>query len=258
MMDLRLLRTTWLPLLMWLIAGVCSAADTPVRLMVVVRGASGTPEYGKMFDEWSERWQVAAKVGGCRVVKIGPTEKNNESPTVSDRDVLLKTLSEATNETVTELWVALLGHGTFDGKTPRFNLRGDDVSSLDLKDALVKRSELTAVINCSTASSPFLSDLAAKNRVIITATKSGSEQNFARFGEYMSAAIGDASNDLDKDGQTSLFEAFLMASRQTKQFYDSDGRLETEHSLLDDNGDGQGIRADWFRGLRLIKKPERG
>lgn len=235
-----------------------AAEHSPVRRVVIVRGASGSPEYGKMFDDWAERWEKAAKAGGCDVVRIGPTEKDSQPGKNSDRDLLLKALSSATNERVSELWLALLGHGTFDGKTPRFNLRGDDVSSLDLKQALSERTELTAIVNCAAASSPFLADLGGKNRVVITATKSGSEQNFARFGEYMSAAIGDPSNDLDKDGQTSLFEAFLMASRQTKQFYDSDGRLETEHSLLDDNGDGQGIRADWFRGLRLTKKPDKG
>jgi len=30
----------------------------------------------------------------------------------------------------------------------------------------------------------------------------------------------------------------------------------TEHALLDDNGDGLGTPADWFRGLRAVKKPK--
>jgi hypothetical protein len=30
--------------------------------------------------------------------------------------------------------------------------------------------------------------------------------------------------------------------------------LATEHALLDDNGDGFGTPADWFRGIRAIKK----
>lgn len=235
-----------------------AAAQTTSRMLVVVRGASGSAEYGKMFDDWTDRWLTAAKIPGLESVRIGPTEKNAQPEAMTDREALLSAMSRATNEKVSELWIVLIGHGTFDGKTPRFNLRGDDVSSLDLKQALSLRTEPTAIVNCSAASSPFLADLTGQNRVVITATKSASEQNFSRFGDYLSLAIGDSSNDLDKDGQTSLLEAFLKASRQTKQFYDSDGRLETEHSLLDDNGDGQGIRADWFRGLRLIKKPDNG
>ena len=63
---------------------------------------------------------------------------------------------------------------------------------------------------------------------------------------------------LDKDDQTSLLEAFLAASAKVKEFYAADGRLETEHALLDDNGDGLGTQADWFRGVRAVKKPEKG
>jgi hypothetical protein len=88
----------------------------------------------------------------------------------------------------------------------------------------------------------------------MTATKTGAEINFSRFGEFLSEAVGDPKFDLDKDGQTSAFEAFLSASRRTAAFYDGEGRLATEHSLLDDNGDGLGIRADFFRGVRLVKK----
>ena len=45
-----------------------------------------------------------------------------------------------------------------------------------------------------------------------------------------------------------------MASRRVAEFYESAGRLATEHALLDDNGDGLGTPADWFRGIRAVKK----
>src|SRR4029079_7472330 len=96
------------------------------------------------------------------------------------------------------------------------------------------------------------------NRVIITATRSGQELNLTRFGKYISEAIVDSRADLDKDGQTSLLEAFLSAARQTLDFYKTEGRLATEHALLDDNGDGLGTQADWFRGVRAVKKPTQG
>src|SRR5262249_35262485 len=51
-------------------------------------------------------------------------------------------------------------------------------------------------------------------------------------------------------------EAFLMASRQAMEFYKVEGRLATEHALLDDTGDGLGTPADWFRGLRAAKRPK--
>ena len=89
---------------------------------------------------------------------------------------------------------------------------------------------------------------------MITATKSGHERNFARLGQYISAAITSSEADLDGDGQTSLLEAFLLSARQTAEFYETEGRLATEHALLDDNGDRLGTRSDWFRGIRAVKK----
>ena len=70
----------------------------------------------------------------------------------------------------------------------------------------------------------------------------------------MAAARGHAEADLDKDGAVSVLEAFLIASRQAGEFYRENDRLVSENALLDDNGDGMGTPADWFRGVRTQKK----
>ncbi len=74
----------------------------------------------------------------------------------------------------------------------------------------------------------------------------------------MSAAIDDLSADLDKDGQVSLLEAYLTACRRLEEFYNEDARLATEHALIDDNGDGLGTPATWFRGLRATERAKDG
>lgn len=237
------------------------------RLVLVIRGASGTPEYGQLFDSWSRHWETAATDGQAEFLWIGPQESNADSqaaapsgPTDADRVTIIQALdragSLAQKGQLKELWIILIGHGTFNGRRARFNLRGDDITSEELTSWLEPVSCRIAVANCSSASGPFLKTLAGPNRVVITATRSGAEINFTRFGEYLSEAIGDAAFDLDKDGQTSLLEAYLSASRRTEAFYEAEGRLATEHSLLDDNGDGLGIRADFFRGIRLVEKVE--
>jgi hypothetical protein len=231
--------------------------------VVIVVGAAGTPEYGGEFAAWADRWATAAGRGAMRVVQIGrddPTTLPTTGPTTSpatDKDRLREVLQAEAREPAQPLWLVLIGHGTFDGREAKFNLRGPDVSDAELADWLRPMRRPLAVIDCSSASGPMLRKLAGSNRVIITATRSGEEMQFAHFGQYMSAAIADPAADLDKDGQTSLLEAFLAASHGVDDFYKQAGRLATEHALLDDYGDGLGISADFFRGVRAVGKAAR-
>jgi hypothetical protein len=227
--------------------------DDRVSVMVVV-GAPGEDEYAKEFEKWASFWERASRDGGAKYLSIGAGRTNE----MTDWEQLKQTLAAEPKELDGELWLVLIGHGTFDGKEAKFNLRGPDLSAGDLADWLKPVRRPLAVINCASSSGPFINKLSATNRVIVTATKSGYEQNYARFGRYMAEAIVDPQADLDKDGQTSLLEAFLMASGRVAEFYNTEGRLATEHALLDDNGDGLGTPADWFRGIRAVKKAKEG
>jgi hypothetical protein len=160
-----------------------------------------------------------------------------------DRAALMASLDVAAGETVRPLWLVFIGHGTFDGRTAKFNLRGPDLTAEDLSEKLASLSRPLAVVLCASGSGPFVDALSAEGRVLVTATDGGGEVNFSRFGDYLSRAIGDASADLDKDDQVSLLEAFRVASSRTDEFYKAAGRIITEHALLDDNGDGVGTRA---------------
>jgi len=112
------------------------------------------------------------------------------------------------------------------------------------------------IINTASASAPFLAKLSATNRVVITATRSGNEQNFTRLGEHLAATIADPAGDLDKDGQTSLLEAFLTAAARVAEFYQAEGRLATEHALIDDNGDGPRHAGRLVPRVRAVKKSQ--
>ena len=230
--------------------------------VIVVVGAAGTPQYEAPFAEWAGLWEKACQKGHAKFAAVGLN--NIQEPTVrrplreNDRAALREMLAHESPQGDEALWLVLIGHGTFDGKTAKFNLRGPDVSADDLAEWLKPFSRPLAVINTASSSAPFLSTLSAPGRVVITATKSGFEQNYARFGQYLAGAIAESQADLDKDDQTSLLEAFLTASARVDQFYAAAGLLATEHALLDDNGDGLGTRADWFRGIRPVQKAEGG
>lgn len=222
---------------------------------MVVVGADGTPEYGQQFREWAGRWKTAAERGNAEFFPIGIADAGD----TSDRDLLKQRLKEAASNPGSELlWLILIGHGTFDGKTARFNLHGPDITPGDLAEWLKDVGRPVAVVNCASCSSPFLNELSGPDRVVVTATKSGFEHNFARFGDSLSSAIIDPQADLDKDDQVSLLEAFLMAAAGVREFYAKEGRLETEHALLDDNGDRLGTPPDWFQGVRAVKSAKDG
>lgn len=220
--------------------------------VIVIIGAAGTEEYGAQFARWARLWEEACSKGDAKFIAIGLDKAEG----LSDQKRLQKILSNEQKQTTTALWLVLIGHGTFDGRTAKFNLRGPDISADDLAEWLMPLLRPIVVINTASSSAPFLSKLSAQGRVVITATKSGYEQNYTRFGQYLAGAIAEPQADLDKDGQTSLLEAFLTASGRVDEFYSAAGRLVTEHALLDDNGDGLGTRADWFRGIRPVQTAE--
>ena len=229
------------------------AAEEPRQSVLVVVGAAGADEYGEQFRTWASRWQSAAEKGGADFAAIGLETEEEKS----DRNLWAERLA-ALEKGEGPLWLVLIGHGTFDGKTARFNLRGPDVSAAELAGLLKPLSRGVAIINCASSSGPFLAELSGPGRVVITATRSGHEYNFARLGDYLSAAIADPQADLDKDDQTSLLEALLLAAAGLKEFYTREARLATEHALMDDNGDKLGTPPDWFRGVRAVRAAKDG
>jgi hypothetical protein len=235
-------------------------ADAP--RVILVAGAEGTSDFGEQFAQWTERWTKAAGQASAKITIVGggkePPAAADQPTTENDKD-RLRTLLEAEAKTgALPLWLVLIGHGTSDGREAKFNLRGPDVSATELASWLKPFERPLAVINCTSSSGPFMNKLAGPGRIVITATRSGSELNYARFGDYFSASIADLAADLDKDGQTSLLEAYLAASHRTEEFYKQEARLATEHALLDDNGDGLGTPAAWFEGIRAVKRAKDG
>ena len=231
-----------------------ASEETQRPSLIIVAGAAGETEFGENFARWARLWQAHGERAGARVQVIGLAT----NAAAEDRTLLQRALAAEPTNGVVELWIVLLGHGTYDGKAAKFNLRGPDFSSLELAGWLKPLRRPVAVINTASASAPFINHLSASNRVIVTATRAGSEINYARFGGFLSEAMADPAADLDKDGQTSLLEAFLFASRRTADFYETEGRMMTEHALLDDNGDGLGTPADFFRGVRATKAAKAG
>ncbi len=221
------------------------------RVLILVTGVGGTETYSEKFREWSQTWLRAGQQAGFQVIQI-----DGSNATKPSRLQLQEQLQQV--QEVQELWLVLIGHGTFDGQHAKFNLVGDDVSANELASWLQARQQLSVIVNCASASAPFIGELQASNRVIVTSTKSGDEMSFSHFGAYLADAIGSQDIDLDKDQRTSLLEAVIVASGKTVEYYESESRLATEHALIEDNGDGLGTPVEWFRGIRVDKVAQDG
>lgn len=232
-----------------LLMGSLGKGTEPSLRIIMVVGAGGTDTFAANFAEAAKRWEEAAQLGGAAFTGIGTGKTENIA--LSDRERLQKAIETATEP---ELWIVLVGHGTFDSRTVKFNLQGPDFTDQELAEWVQVYPGELAVINTASSSGSFIRTLSAPNRVIITATKNEAEVFYTRFGNYFSQAIvGLKDADLDNDDQVSLLESFLYASHETARFYEEAGRLATEHALLDDNGDTLGSRMEWFEGTTAVK-----
>lgn len=231
--------------------------------LILVIGAGGTDEYIREFSEWGEAWQRLAEQQQWLLTVIDGGSLDH----ATSRSQLQAALSELVDadkavtdhvESPSRLWIVLIGHGTAVGDNAKFNLVGPDVSAKELSAWIEPLACPLVIVNCSSASAPFLPELSGPQRMVITATRSASELNYSRFGKYLAQSLEDLSVDIDHDMEVSLLEAFLAAVARTEQFYRDDARLTTEHALLDDNGDGRGTSGDFFRGLRPVKSGGKG
>ena len=229
-----------------------SASDTKVSV-ILVAGAAGTDEYAQQFLDWGERWKAVVKKTPIEFTRIGGTVDD-----VQPRDQLKAAIEKINTAGVKPLWIVLIGHGTSSRQVAKFNLQGPDLSAQELAEWLKPIKRPIVIVNCASCSGPFINRLSGKNRIVVTATKSGAEYNFTRFGDYFSKAIASIDSDLDHDDEVSVHEAFIRASGEVKQFYEAEGRIMSEHALMDDNGDGRGSAAKMFRGVRAIGQAKDG
>ena len=247
--------------------------ESPQQLILVI-GAPGTDEYATNFKTWAERWEAAAQRGGITCTVIGKSHSDT-SPSgaatgtpepaaapasnseESDAAKLFQAIESLSSTKSSEpLWIVFLGHGTFDGRTASWNLHGPDITAEGLATACQKLERPLATVVCSSCSAPFINVLSGPDRIVVTATKDGNQIQYSRFGDAMSTAISTLEADINRDGQTSLLEAWLFASRRTAEFYKTEGRLATEHSLIDDNSDGKGVRSELYVGDRIVDNAE--
>jgi hypothetical protein len=232
------------------LAGLSARALAADRYALIVTGAAGGPEYARQYNEWRTTFAtiLRARFGypdDHVIVLADADESGVRKPT---RDTVRAALGELARRATKDdtVLVLLIGHGTADedaGGNAKFNLIGPDLSAAEWADLVKPIAGRLIFVNTASGSAPFMQKLAARGRVLVTAGDSTAQQYETVFPEFFIQAFTTESADTNKDGRTSIWEAFAYASAAVRQWYQERGRLQTERPMLDDNGDGVGREA---------------
>jgi hypothetical protein len=216
-----------------------AAAMQASTYYVTIAGLGGEPEYDQRFSGWARDIDKALKSAPDSKVDTlyGPA---------ATREVIRAVFSRIAKEAKPQdaLVVMLIGHGTYDGADYKINLPGPDLSAIELAGLLDRvPSTRQLVVNMTSSSGGSIDALRKENRVIVTATKTGTEKNATVFARYWVEALNDPAADTDKNETVSALEAFRYADQKTARFYETQKRIATEHAMLEDTGKGEGVRA---------------
>ena len=216
---------------------LCALSAQATTFYLTISGLGGEPDYDQRFKMWAEDIDSSLKKAGgdTRVITL-------EAPT---RDKIRTQFAEITKDAkpADALVLMLIGHGSFDGVDYKFNIPGPDITGTELA-SLLDRIPATRqlVVNMTSSSGGSIEFLRRPTRVVISATKTGTEKNATVFARYWAEALRDPAADTDKNDSVSALEAFHYAERKTAEFFETNKRLATEHAVLEDTGKGEGER----------------
>lgn len=211
--------------------------------VLVVSGISGEPRFAEQWDAWARglvEGLEGAGVGSGDIVRLAERAGAGVAGRSTKDEIGAQIMRIAgAADASDQVLVVFFGHGAGSTAGVRLNLPGPDLTARELAVMLQAfPTQRVVVVNTASASGGFLEPLAGENRVIVTATRSESQNNETIFGEHFSAALADDGADTDKDGRVSLLEAFTYARLEVERAYSSTNRMRSEHSLLEANGDG--------------------
>ncbi|MDR1989451.1 MAG: C13 family peptidase [Acidobacteriaceae bacterium] len=222
---------------------IAAAQDT--HLLVIV-GVGGDDAHSKQFNTWATTVVNAAKKQGlppANIIYLGenPETSGGLMKARSTKENVTKAFTDiaAASKPNDELFVLLIGHGSFDGRVAAFNLPGPDLTATDYAALLDKfKTQKIVFVNTSSSSGEFIQALAGPARTIVTATRHGGERNETIFPQFFVEALDAEAADRDRNGRVSVQEAFDYATAKVKAAYEQKGTILTEHATLDDGNQG--------------------
>jgi hypothetical protein len=221
----------------------------PDKYALIVSSVSGDEEFKEKFSNWSTQMaqsltqELGFSSDNVCLLLEDPAKASALNSFKATKVELLKSFDRLASKTKTGdlVFVFFLGHGSFDNNDYRFNLVGPDITGSEIKAQLERLGSQEIILICATPCSGILTrTLSKKGRIVITATKNEFENNTTQFAQFFVEAFAKNAADIDKSGSVSLLDAYLYAAKKVDAWYKERKQLATEHSLLEDNGDGVG------------------
>lgn len=223
-------------------------AQAPDTHLIVITGVEADATDGQQFHKWAISIIDAARTRGgvadANIIYLA--DKPDADPARiqgrSTRENVEKAFGDVAGRVRPddEVFVMLIGHGSFDSRGAAFNLPGPDLMAADYAKLLDKfPSQRVVFVNTASSSGGFLQPLAGPARIIVAATKTGGEKLDPTFPEYFIEAFATGAADRNADGRVSVLEAFEYAKTRVTEAYQKSGNILTEHAALEDGHDGK-------------------
>ena len=215
---------------------ITAAMMQAASFYLTVAGLGGEPDYEQRFTGWAtDMSKLLANEPGAKVETLTGAQATKENIEAKLRAIAAAAKAEDT------FVLFLIGHGSYDTDF-KFNIPGKDISGAELSALLNRIPARTVIVNAASASGGAIPTLQKDKRVVISATKSGTEKNATVFARYWVEAFRDAAADADKNQTLTALEAYKYAMTKVAGYYETQKRLSTEHGLLEDTGKGEGVK----------------
>ena len=223
------------------------------RYALLIGGLGGSPDYTTKFKGYLYDTRKALidefQFDASRISVLGETSIAAEDfvDAISNAENIRAAFGEMASKITTDdqFYVFLFGHGGYEGGEARLNIPRRDLSQNDFASLVGDVSANRVIfVNTGSASAPFIEALSGEGRIVVTATRTGTQKNETFFPGFMVDAFTNPGTDRDKDGRISVAEVFLFAAEKTDQWFADNGNLPTENALLDDNSDQEGHRVN--------------
>ena len=224
---------------------LAEAEQAGARWALIVCGHPGDAEHHELFSDSIESLHesLVKRLGfpAANVrIQFGAEPNEEDGPAVTaargkaTRSELTKEIEDLSKQVqpADSLWVFVMGHAHYDGRHSSLNLPGAGEGETDIHQddfgRLFKQipARQQVFLMTTPVSGFFIRPLSGPGRIVISATEADREVNETLFHQALAEVLSQPPAmeefDVDKDGNTSLFDLFILVAQNIARRYASE------------------------------------